>query len=267
MTGIERDVIIGPCRLILGDMRDVLPKIEARADMIMSDPPYRLTSGGRNGLMSGCLGAETYDNSGALFEMVEWTDMAPLMFAAMADDSDAIIMTSDREMQDARAALQAAGFGFHRVLVWDKITATPNRWFMPDCEFGLYMWKGRARAIRDCSTKAKIRCPQRDVSQHYLPADLPPGERAAHPTEKPVPLMASWIANCTDPGGLVLDPFMGSGSTLVGAVRSRRRAIGIERDPKWFHVACERVREAVGSGEVDAPLFAAETAEQEGFAL
>lgn len=249
MSAIRKDVTIGNCRLILGDMREVLPELGARAKLCLSDVPYRITSGGHaSGEMGGCFAKDAYDNSGELFDIVEWEDMAPLIYGALDDDADAIIMVNDREEPKARFAFEGVGFGFHRTLVWDKITATPNRWFMPDMEFAMYLYKGRARIINDCGAKAKTRCRQRDVSQNYLPDDLPTKERLAHATEKPVALMDYWIGLTTDRGDLVIDPFMGSGSTIVAAQQSGRMAIGIEKDPKWFGVACARVAEAVGGG-------------------
>ncbi len=266
---IRRDVAIGPCRLIQGDMREVLPLLGARAKMCLSDPPYRLTGGGNTtGEMSGCFSKANYDNSGDLFNMVEWSEMAPLIYAALAENADAVIMTSDREEGAARNAFMASGFKFHRLLVWDKITATPNRWYMPNCEFALYLYKGRARRISNPSSKALVQCPQRDVSQRFRAefGAVPSAECPPHPTEKPVALMAHWLENSTDPGHLVLDPFMGSGSTLVAAVQTGREAIGVERDPKWFDVACARVAHAVAEngGKVD---FSPSEALQPGFAI
>jgi site-specific DNA-methyltransferase (adenine-specific) len=250
---VEREVTIGDIRLIQGDMRAVLPDLDPRADMVLSDVPYRLTSGGNStGEMGGCFDNDKYDNSGALFGMVEWQEMAPLIFDACADPADAIIMTSDREAMDARQAFQSAGFGFHRLLVWDKITATPNRWYMPNCEFALYLFRGGARRIRDCGSKALIRCPQVDVSQHFLDPSLPADDRKPHATEKPVQLMLHWMGNSTDPGDTVLDPFMGAGATMVAAALSGRHATGIEIDPRWFEVTCARVRDAV---DRPRPLF------------
>lgn len=265
---IHRDITIGNCRLILGDMQEVLPVLRPCARMCLSDVPYRITSGGNTtGEMAGCFDKSAYDNSGELFDMVEWEDMAPLIYGALDDDADAIIMTSDREEAAARAAFLGAGFGFHRLLVWDKITATPNRWYMPNCEFGLYLYKGRAQRIRDCGSKALIRCPQQDVSHHYLGADVPADQRRPHATEKPVALMAYWMANSTAPGDLVLDPFMGSGSTLVAAARTGRAAVGIEKDPKWFEVARARVEEEVARGPGELPVSAPVSAQQGALAL
>lgn len=222
----------GNITLICGDMREVLPGLTERADLLLSDPPYRLTSGGKNtGELGGKLANAVYDNSGELFPIVEWQEMAPLMFAACAPDADAIVMTNDRNEAQARIALEATGFGFHRLLVWKKGTVTPNRWFMQELEFGLYMWKGRARPLNDKSAKPLTR--------------IPVAAETLHPTEKPVRLMLKWIELTTDPGELVLDPFMGSGAAMVAAAVSGRRAIGIELSPQWFSVACQRVERAV----------------------
>jgi len=181
-------------------MREVLPTLNLRAKLCLTDPPYPLTSGGRkSGEMGGCFRPDVYDNSGALFDLVDWTDMAPIVYDALAPDADAVVMTNDRNEADARVAFEYAGFKFHRLLVWNKGTATPNRWYMPDCEFALYLWKGRARVINNCGSKALIRCPQRDVSQFYLPDDLPAPQALPHPTEKPVGLMRHWLVNSTAP--------------------------------------------------------------------
>ncbi|MGH1447416.1 MAG: DNA-methyltransferase [Cognatishimia sp.] len=270
MSAILKDVQIGPCRMILGDMREVLPCLDVRAKLCLSDPPYRITSGGNStGEMAGCFAKDAYNNSGELFDMVEWAEMAPLIHAALADDADAIIMTSDREMGGARNAFEAAGFGFHRNLVWNKITAAPNRWFMPNCEFGLYLYKGLARRINDCSSKALITCPQKDVSHLYIPKDFfVDGRRPKpHATEKPVQLMAYWMGNCTDAGDLVIDPFMGAGATIVAAAQSGRAAVGIEKNPMWFEVACARVAEAVERCQFDLFTSAPQGAVQEALAL
>jgi DNA modification methylase len=180
--------------------------------------------------MKGIFAKDRYDNSGNLFDMVHWPQMAQLFFAALGKNGDAIIMTSDREAVKAGQALENAGFGFHRILIWDKGTVTPNRWFMPNCEFAFYVYKGRARTITNPSAKALIRVPHRDETNH--------------PTEKPVHLMTGWMHQCSPDGGLVVDPFMGSGASAVAAAQLGRRYIGIEIKQGWFDVACVRVRAA-----------------------
>ena len=72
-----------------------------------------------------------------------------------------------------------------------------------------------------------------------------------HPTQKPLALMA-WCLKWVE-GHTVLDPFMGSGTTGVACVQMGRRFIGIERDPKYFDIACRRIEQAANQGQLFAP--------------
>ncbi len=225
---------IGPITLICGDMRAVLPMLAQPADMIMTDPPYRLSTGGNStGEMGGIFAKSRYDNGGELFPIVEWDVMAPLFWAAAADNCEMICMATDHQSHAARGAMQGAGWRFHRLLIWDKGTVTPNRYFMPQTELGLYMWKGHARTINDPSASQIIKAPVRKETDH--------------PTEKPVSVLTEWIRQCTDAGALVLDPFMGTGATMVAAAKLGRRGIGVEINPKYFATACARVETAVNA--------------------
>ena len=85
-----KSIIIGDCQLIHGDSIEVMERNspgaypEATIKAIISDPPYKLTSGGKNGLMGGCLDPDEYDNSGALVDCsIDWPDFMPLMHKAL----------------------------------------------------------------------------------------------------------------------------------------------------------------------------------------
>jgi DNA modification methylase len=81
-------------------------------------------------------------------------------------------------------------------------------------------------------------------------------EGKEHPTQKPVPLMRWCIEQAkVPPGGVILDPYMGSGSTGVAAMQMRHPFIGIEIEPRYFDVACRRIEEAQRQGDMfrDAP--------------
>ena len=65
-----------------------------------------------------------------------------------------------------------------------------------------------------------------------------------HPAEKPVALMEFLIKNSTQPGDVVFDPFMGSGTTGEAAMGLDRRFVGFEQDPQWFDVACRRIEQS-----------------------
>lgn len=230
------DVVqIGAVTLVHGDAQEVLADFVGAADLLCTDHPYRLTSGGRgakgDGSMSGIFDAEVYDNSGDLMAMSEWNRTGGPIYRALKRDADAYVMVNDKNLMLAMGAFQGAGFKFHNLLVWDKHGPTPNRWYMKHLEYVLYLWKGRSRTIRNPGSKQLFR------------ADRP--GLGLHPTEKPVALMRHYIENSTDPGDVVLDPYMGSGSTLVAAVEAGRGGIGIEVDRTYFEIACQRVRAAV----------------------
>jgi len=72
-----------------------------------------------------------------------------------------------------------------------------------------------------------------------------------HPTQKPLPLMKWCIGHLTNPAPqTILDPFMGSGTTGVAAVQMGRDFIGIEREPKYFDIACKRIEDAQRQGDL-----------------
>lgn len=89
------------------------------------------------------------------------------------------------------------------------------------------------------------------------------GGKNEHPTKKPVALMLEIISDFTDPGELILDPFAGSGTTGVAALRLGRRFVGVERDPQFFSLACERLSAEESGSTLEAsrtgqePLFKA----------
>lgn len=238
---MTRTEIIGSATLYLGDMREVVPTI-APADLLLTDPPYKVTSGGFGNLEGGFSGwiKDSYDNKGAIVRCdLNWCDWLPLAFNALGDAAHAYIFSNDRNLPVAWKAAEDAGFDFHRLLVWDKKTALPNRWYIQNCEFVLMMKKGKAFQINECGTLALQSLFQRDESDH--------------PTEKPVGICELYLRNSTKLGGLVLDPFMGSGTTGVAAIRLGRRFVGIEIEERYFDIACERITKAMGHVDLFTP--------------
>lgn len=233
MSAWARKEVIGDCTLYLGDAMRIMPEIEP-SHLCVSDVPYALTTGGvsKSGkTMSGIFAAHNYANDGQLImATVPFPDMMQAIHGALVQDADCYVMANDKNVHPLTDAALAAGFGFHNLLVWDKITPTANRWYMKNLEFTLYLWKGRARTINNPSAKQIIRGGIDKVS--------------GHPTEKPVALMAEYIGNSSRRGAVVLDPFMGSGTTGVAAVHLGRRFVGIEIDAFHFETACDRIEQA-----------------------
>ncbi len=227
-----RKEVIGDATLYMGDCRQVLPTL-APVKCALTDPPYKVTSGGFGALDCGFSGwiKDSYDNKGAIVECdLDWADWLNLIPRALEDDAHIYVFSNDRNLGVARQAAEGAGLTFHRLLVWDKRAALPNRWYQQTCEFVLFMRKGKAFRINDPASKALVSIFQRDETKH--------------PTEKPVSLCQFYIENSTRPGETVLDPFMGTGTTGVAAIRAGRKFVGIELTEQWFEIACERIAKA-----------------------
>ena len=213
---------IGPMTLLVTDCIGAFSqryKDHKPADLIVTDPPYKLTSGGRNSRsMGGKFSPENYDNSGELMKITPWSEMPIPLLNACRIDCDAYIMADGRNIFLAYNAFVNAGWKLHDLLNWKKESPSRTRYYMKNTEYILYLWKGRARDINNGGT-----------TQH-LPYSRPKG--AIHPTQKPLELLRVLIENSSQPDELVLDPFAGSGSTLVAAMRVGRRALGFEICPE-----------------------------------
>lgn len=118
--------------------------------------------------------------------------------------------------------------------IWDKMQ--PQDFSLAMCEYAWTNKKGPAKMHR----------------QSVL------SYRKEHPTQKPVELM-KWCIEQIGNSQIILDPFMGSGTTGVAAIQMGRKFIGIEREPKYFEIACKRIEQAVAQGQ----LFAPEPSKQE----
>lgn len=220
---------IGDCTLYLGDAMEILPTLGECADLVMTDPPYVLTSGG-NGKYADWQLAHDYDNSGKIVDCdISWKDFMLPIYNSMRGDSHCYTMCNNRHIHDMIGEAAAAGFRQHNLCVWDKGDCTPNRWYMKNCEFVGFFYKGKAKYINNMSSNQLIYCPQENYG--------------GHPTTKPVALMEYFIKNSSKEGETVLDPFMGTAATAIAAIKSGRKFIGCELNEKWFNISCDRIND------------------------
>jgi site-specific DNA-methyltransferase (adenine-specific) len=154
------------------------------------------------------------------------------------------------DIQLARWSLRlqrTKGLVFKQIVVWDKGPIGMGWHYRRSYECVLVASKVGAKPLWFDSTKAveNIVRPGAHGVRKILPA------KGQHPTEKPPELAELFIRLHTAPGMVVLDPFMGSGSTGVAALRSGRRFLGVELDPVWFNKATKRLRRCVETAGVD----------------
>ena len=202
---IKREERIGGQRLILGDCLEVMPLL-GRMDAVVTDPPYGIA---RERLRA----SESGEWSKHYASQIEWDDAAPadaVAFALGVANGAGVVWGGNYFPLAPRRGW----------LVWDKMQAHSS---------------GHAELAW---TSADV--PIRTFS--YCRAQLAT-EGKQHPTQKPLALM-EWCLGFLPDAKTILDPFMGSGTTLVACQRLGRQGIGIELDPDYFDIACRRVDEA-----------------------
>ena len=200
-------------------------------DLVVTDPPYRVISGGRpkiKGQPSGIL----KKNDGKIFKYnnIKPEEWIPEVYRVLKDNSQCYIMVNTINMENYLRICREVGFGLHNILTWEKSNCTPSRWYMKNAEFILFLRKGKAKTINNVGSKM---C-------HSFKNIV--GNKK-HPTEKPVELMELYVENSSNEGDIIFDPFMGSGSTGVAALKNNRKFVGIEIDREYYNVAEKRLEE------------------------
>ena len=122
------------------------------------------------------------------------------------------------------------------ILVWNKTNAMPlfNNKYMTDKEYCLYFRKG-GYCNRQCYEDAK--------TVFYLPINSKDKKNLIHPTIKPLSIIRTLIRNSSKEGDLVLDCFLGSGTTAVASILEKRNYIGIELNKKYYDISIQRINE------------------------
>ena len=211
-----------------GDCREVLPQIRG-VDTVLTDPPYALptqVASGRNNVSNlGDLSIAEHYFRGLLVELWEACGDKGQMFLFCDGTFYPVLFRA------------AYGRPSQALLVWDKGQIGMGREFRKRHELILRLWQQDTPIVTDGTGHADVlQCPP-----------VPPSERE-HPAEKPTKLLSDLLWCC---GHTVLDPFCGSGSTLIAALETGRKAIGIEIDERWVDVARRRLERWHAQGRLD----------------
>ena len=202
------------------------------ANLVVTDPPYNVNYEGTAGkIKNDNMGNEAfYDFLLAAFTNTE---------AAMAQDASIYVFHADTEGLNFRKAFSDAGFQLSGCCIWKKpslvLGRSPYQWQHEPVLFG---WKKKGKhnwyADRKQTTIWEFEKPKKN---------------ADHPTMKPIALLAYPIMNSSLTNCIVLDPFGGSGSTLIACEQSDRICFTIELDEKYCDVIIKRYIEQVGSAD------------------
>lgn len=209
-------VIIGGAKIFLGDCAAVMPLL-GEFDSIVTDPPY--------GLGDKWCGGGGSKKSSWKFDPSE------------AKDWDGVTVDIVNTFPGLAKEVIIWGGNYYPLppsrcwLLWDK--KQNDNWTTGQAEMA---WSNLNRPVR---VFRLAQCEQANEGAKL------------HPTQKPLSLM-SWCMKWVS-GAIILDPFMGSGTTGVAAIQAGRQFIGIERDERYFDIACRRIEQAVAQGQLFAP--------------
>jgi len=207
-----KKIEIGNATLYLGDCMDILPTLD-KVDAVITDPPYGIGENAHR-VASRTKLAKTTD-----YGDFDWDKAPPdatVINACVAAGKRAILWGGNYfELPPARGWL-----------IWDKVNSgnfadAEMAWTNLPMSVRMYrqMWNGM---IREGDERGQVR---------------------VHPTQKPLGLMR-WCIEWAKGAEIILDPFMGSGTTGVAATQMGRKFIGIERESRYFEIACKRIEDA-----------------------
>ena len=210
----QQKLQIGNATLYLGDCMDILPTL-GKVDAVITDPPY-------GGVLNKKSGHGKLKESLKKYGGGDW-DYKPdkEFFDFVCNISKMQIIWGGNYFSDFLPSSRCW-------LVWNKLNGTSS---FADCELAFTNIESAVRMF--------------SVSVNSI-------DGRAHPTQKPLALMKWCIEQAGNPD-TILDPFMGSGTTGVAAIQLGRKFIGIEREPKYFDIACKRVEQAVAQGQLFEP--------------
>lgn len=204
---MSRIETIGNATLYLGDCRDILPTLP-KVDLVLTDPPYGIGADSHAGKA---------ENGWTQWETSGWDNSRPekVCFDLIQKSAKHVIVWGGNYFTDYLPPTM-------QWLVWDK---GQRDFSLADCEFA---WSSQNKAAR--------------VFDYARAKAIQDGKE--HPTQKPVALMEWCINLAPKTTSTVADPFMGSGTTGVACANLGKTFYGIEREPKYFDIACQRIENA-----------------------
>lgn len=225
---------LGRHRLVCGDSTKAetfeLLMGGKKANLVITDPPYNVNYEGSAGKIKN----DNMDNDSFynfLLDAFKCTE------SAMADDASIYVFHADTEGLNFRKAFNDAGFNLSGCCIWKKqslvLGRSPYQWQHEPCLFG---WKKKGKHLWYTGRK-----------ESTIWEFDKPKKNGDHPTMKPIPLLAYPIMNSSMSNSIVLDPFGGSGSTLIACEQTDRICYTVELDEKFCDVIVKRYIEQVGS--------------------
>jgi site-specific DNA-methyltransferase (adenine-specific) len=255
-------------RILVGDCRDILPSFPAESvDLVFADPPYNLQLRQElyrpnNSRVDGVDDAwDRFDSFGEYDNFTRgWLEACRRV---LKPAGTLWVIGTYHNIHRVGAILQDLGYWILNEIVWIKTNPMPNfRGVRFTNAHETLLWAARERGARYTFHHHAMKALNEELqmrSDWILPVcsgkeRLRADGRKVHSTQKPEALLYRVILSSTDPGGLVLDPFFGSGTTGTVAKRLDRHWIGIEKDPSYAEAATRRI-EAIPAADRTAEYY------------
>ena len=229
--------------LYLGDCLDVMLSIRGAQTVVFS-PPYNKT-GFREGKLGHShkapadMNYNTFDDNMLESEYWAWQRAVLGHCSAMIQHGGSVFYNHKVRRYNGIAhhpmqELNHLTLNFYQQIVWNRRSSVDNNLYYMTPTTELILW-----FAKEVPQVFKSECPHKSEVWNMAPACDPD-----HPATFPIALPRACILLTTSPGNLVVDPFMGSGTTGVAAVKEGRRFVGIELDPEYFEIAKKRIMDA-----------------------
>lgn len=233
--------------LLQGDALKLIPRLDRKISAVITDPPYSSGAGSLAGKQQATSQKYTAtkgrcpypDFEGDSLDQRSWTRWVTEWLRdvrAICEPGAPLCVFSDwRQLPALTDAVQWAGWSWRGVAVWDKVSSRPQRGrFRQQAEFVAWASNGPMPADRGVG-----------VLPGVLTYTQEQGAKRIHQTQKPLDLMRQIVRIC-EPQGMILDPFAGSGTTLLAAAMEGYDAVGIELSGSYYAAALERLESEIG---------------------
>lgn len=218
-----------------GNSVELLKELESNSiDLLVTDPPYKVATGGvprdnNNVTLNKNRPKGILTEHSQLIKIIpKFNEWIPECYRVLKNETHAYFMINSSNLIELANEVEKVGFKIHNILVWRKNNCTPSQFYMKNCEYVIFCRKGKAKYINNMGDSKIIHDFNNIIGNKV------------HPTEKPVELMKYYIENSSKENDIVLDPFMGSGSTGVACLESNRKFVGFEIDENYYQIATDR---------------------------
>ena len=197
-------------------------------DLVVTDPPYTMTKRGKScrpNWMPNNMGNNVFSDD--IPNVKDWMGQ---VYRVLSDKSHFYTFVNINDITKYLQIANDLGFKIHNIISMIKDTGMPNRWYYKQTELVLFFRKGSAKPINDYTSRDNIKVvmPKKKTGKLHI-------------TQKPLNFIQLLITNSSRENEVILDPFMGSGTTAIACMNTQRNFIGFEMDKGYYDIACKRI--------------------------